>query len=53
MNEIAMASMRDLPDGRRIWVPPAGRPYWVGGPNAGPVLSNDEIEKYFRPQVQP
>ena len=46
--EFACASQIDLPDGRRIWVPPKGRPYWVGGPNAGPDLSDSEMATYFK-----
>ena len=32
-----------------IWVPPAGRPYWVrtGKPNAGPDLTDEEIRQYL------
>lgn len=32
-----------------IWVPPAGRPYWVrtGKPNAGPDLTDEEIQQYL------
>lgn len=28
MNALALATMIDLNDGRRIWIPPTGRPYW-------------------------
>ena len=45
--EIAYAGQIDLPGGRRIWIPPTGRPYWVGGVNAGPCLTDEEIIKYL------
>jgi hypothetical protein len=34
----------------RIWIPPTGRPYWIlaGKPNAGPDLTDEEIEKYIQ-----
>ena len=51
--DIAFASQKDLPDGRRIWVPPKGRPYWVGGPNAGPSLTDEEIERYLSVKESP
>lgn len=28
-DRIAMAARYDFPDGRCLWVPPTGRPYWV------------------------
>jgi len=43
---LAVAGQIDLPDGRRIWIPPRGRPYWVGGANAGPDLADAELEAY-------
>ena len=49
--EIAIAGQLDLPDGRRIWIPPPGaqwpRPFWVNA--AGTTdLTAAEIEKYLR-----
>ena len=46
MNEVALAGMIDLPDGRRIWMPPRGCPYWVGGTNAGPDLTDAELARH-------
>ncbi len=43
---IASAGCIDLRNGKRIWIPPTGRPYWVGGPNAGPDLTDAEMAKY-------
>jgi len=43
---VAVAKSIDLPAGRRIWVPPQGRPYWVGGTNAGLDLTDAELEYY-------
>lgn len=43
---VACATQLDFPDGRRIWVPPTGQPYWViyGGTQ---FLTDQEIEKYL------
>ena len=34
---------------RSIWMPATGRPYWIDPykPNAGPDLTDEEIEKYL------
>jgi hypothetical protein len=29
-----------------IWIPPNGRPYWKGGSNAGPHLTDEELDKH-------
>ena len=46
--EVVGAGQVDLGDGRRIWIPPTGRPYWVGGPNAGPDLTDTEIAEHVQ-----
>ena len=46
LSNCSIAASIDLPDGRRIWIPPSGRPYWVGGANAGPDLTDAELERY-------
>ena len=30
---------------KNIWIPPNGRPYWVGGYNAGPHLTDAELDR--------
>jgi len=31
---------------KNIWIPPEGRPYWIGGPNAGPGLTDAELDEH-------
>ena len=35
-----------------VWIPPAGRPYWIGGSNTGPHLTDVELDvrglSYFK-----
>lgn len=42
---IAVARQLDLPDGRRIWVPPTGKPFWC---HCQPTvdLTDDEIKQF-------
>ena len=45
-DRIAIASMRDVEDGKRIWFPPNGdRPYWAHLPRARD-LTDAELQKY-------
>lgn len=46
MNDrVAVAYMMNFEDGRRIWVPPTGRPFWT---DRQPVrdLTDEELKKY-------
>ena len=47
-DRIAAACQIDLPNGLRIWVPPTGRPYWVGklAGKAGPDLTDQELVEH-------
>ena len=49
--EAAIAGCKNLNalGAKRIWIPPTGRPYWIiaGKSNAGPDLTDEEIEKYL------
>jgi hypothetical protein len=49
MSEIIASCCIDLSNGKRIWIPPTGRPFWVltSRPNAGPDLTDEEIEKFI------
>jgi len=33
--------------GKRVWIPPNGRPYWInlGMPNAGPELTDKRLKR--------
>lgn len=44
---IPIAGRIELEDGRMIWVPPNGKPYWIEWPNAGRVLTDKEIKDYI------
>ncbi len=43
---VSIALSIDLPDNRRIWVPPKGRPCWASS-NNNRVLTDDEIKTYL------
>ncbi|MFA5379197.1 MAG: hypothetical protein WC455_25805 [Dehalococcoidia bacterium] len=47
-NRLCMAGYIDVDGRRRIWLPPTGRPYWIGVRpyNAGPDLTDKEMAKY-------
>lgn len=40
-NMIAVAMQVD-----NIWIPPEGRPYWIGGLNVGPHLTDVELDTH-------
>jgi len=43
---VAAAMCRDFRDGRRIWVPPTGKPFWA---HCSPTvnLTDEEIRRYL------
>jgi hypothetical protein len=46
MTEKACAALQiDLEDGRRIWVPPVGRPFWAHVPTTR-SLTDDELKEF-------
>ncbi len=45
-NEVTLARAIDLPDGRRIWLPPdGGRPIWSGH-NSMEYLTDEELVEF-------
>jgi len=46
-SRIAIASRVKTSDGKYIWIPPGGKPYWIEHPNAGRNLTDEEIQKYL------
>lgn len=42
---LAVAGMIDLLDGRRIWIPPTGRPFWTHTQPTR-VLTDDELAEF-------
>ena len=43
---VAVAREINFPDGRRIWVPPRGRPRWTHTSLRSVDLTDEELRKY-------
>jgi len=52
MTRYAIATQIDLSGGKRIWVPPRGRPFWAHTSPRAIDLTDKEIKEYLPPNFE-